>query len=43
MQTRGKGLVPDEVMSAAAKRLSDPLQDQSMAAQIATFFKAKRN
>ena len=43
MQTRGKGLVPDEVMAAAAKRLSDPLQDQSMAAQIAAFFKAKRN
>ncbi len=43
MQTRGKGLVPEEVMAAAAKRLSDPLQDQSMAAQIAAFFKAKRN
>jgi GMP synthase-like glutamine amidotransferase len=42
MQTRGKGLVPEEVMAAAAKRLSDPLQDQTMAAQIAAFFKAKR-
>jgi hypothetical protein len=42
MQTRGKGLVPDAVMAAAAKRLSDPLQDQTMAAQIAAFFKAKR-
>ena len=42
MQTRGKGLVPDAVMTAAAKRLSDPLQDQTMAAQIAAFFKAKR-
>jgi GMP synthase-like glutamine amidotransferase len=42
MQTRGKGLVPDAVMAAAAERLSDPLQDQTMAAQIAAFFKAKR-
>ncbi len=42
MQTRGKGLVPDAVMAAAAKRLSDPVQDQTMAAQIAAFFKAKR-
>lgn len=42
MQTRGKGLVPDEVMAAAAKRLSDPIQDQTMAAKIAAFFKAKR-
>ena len=43
MQTRGKGLVPEEVMAAAAKRLSDPIQDQTMAAQIAAFFKAKRH
>ena len=42
MQTRGKGLVPDAVMAAAAKRLSDPIQDQTMAARIAAFFKAKR-
>lgn len=42
MQTRGKGLVPEDVMAAAAKRLSDPIQDQTMAAQIAAFFKAKR-
>lgn len=43
MKTRGKGLVPDEVMAAAANRLSDPIQDQAMAAQIAAFFKAKRS
>ena len=43
MQTRGKGLVPEEVMAAAAARLSDPIQDQAMAAQIAAFFKAKRH
>ena len=43
MQTRGKGLVPEEVLAAAAARLSDPSQDQAMAAQIAAFFKAKRH
>jgi GMP synthase-like glutamine amidotransferase len=42
MQTRGKGLVPDAVMAAAAKRLSDPINDQKIAARIAAFFKAKR-
>lgn len=42
MQTRGKGLVPEEVMAAAALRLQDPIQDKTMAAQIAAFFKAKR-
>lgn len=43
MQTRGKGLVPDAVMAAAASRLQDPIQDQTMAARIAAFFKAKRS
>ncbi len=42
MKTRGKGLVPDEVMADAAKRLSVPLQDRTMAAQIAAFFKEPR-
>jgi GMP synthase-like glutamine amidotransferase len=42
MKTRGKGLVPDEVMAAAESRLADPLQDKTLAAQIAAFFKAKR-
>ena len=42
MQTRGKGLVPDEVMAKAARRLGDPLQDKTMAAQIAAFFKQPR-
>ncbi len=42
MQTRGKGLVPDEVMAKAAARLSDPLQDTTIAARIAAFFKAPR-
>ena len=43
MQVRGKGLVPDEVMAKAAKRLADPLQDRSMAGQIAAFFKQPRS
>ena len=42
MQTRGKGLVPDEVMAAASSRLSDPLQDKTIAARIAAFFKEPR-
>jgi GMP synthase-like glutamine amidotransferase len=40
METRGKGLVPDELMAAATKRLKEPIQDKSMAAQIAAFFKS---
>ena len=42
MKTRGKGLVPDEVMAAAALRLADPLQDKTMAGRIAAFFKEPR-
>ena len=42
MRTRGKGLVPDAVMAAAAEKLAQPLQDRSMAAQIAAFFKEPR-
>ena len=42
MKTRGKGLVPDEVMAEAATKLDAPLQDKTMAAQIAAFFKAPR-
>ena len=42
MQTRGKGLVPDEVMAKASTRLSDPLQDKTIAARIAAFFKEPR-
>jgi len=42
MQTRGKGLVPDAVMAKAAARLSDPLQDKTIAARIAAFFKEPR-
>lgn len=42
MKTRGKGLVPEAVMAAASQRLADPIQDQSMAAKIAAFFKEPR-
>lgn len=43
MKTRGKGLVPDEVMAKAATKLAQPLQDKTMAARIAAFFKAPRS
>lgn len=42
MKTRGKGLVPDDVMAAAATRLADPIQDRTMAGRIAAFFKEPR-
>ena len=42
MRTRGPGLVPDDLMAAARARLSEPLADRSMAAQIAAFFKQPR-
>lgn len=39
---RGKGIVPDAVLAEAKGRLTTPLQDKTMAAQIAAFFKAPR-
>jgi len=42
MKTRGKGLVPDPLLAAAAAKLDKPLQDKTMAAQIAAFFKQPR-
>jgi len=42
MRTRGKGVVPDDRLHAAALRLSDPIQDQTIAARIATFFHENR-
>jgi GMP synthase-like glutamine amidotransferase len=42
MKTRGKGVVPDDLMQAASLRLTEPLQDKTMAAQIAAFFKSNR-
>lgn len=42
METRGKGVVPDALMARAAKRLSDPLDDGTIASKIAKFFKQPR-
>lgn len=42
MKTRGKGVVPDDLMAQAAEKLDRPLNDKTMAAQIAAFFKAPR-
>lgn len=42
MRTRGKGLVPDEVMAEAAAKLDLPIQDKTMAGRIAAFFKEPR-
>lgn len=42
MQTRGKGLVPDELMAEATARLNLPLDDKTMADDIAAFFKMAR-
>ena len=42
MKTRGKGVVPDDLMAQAAEKLDRPLHDKTMAAQIAAFFKAPR-
>lgn len=42
MKTRGKGLVPDTLLEAAAARLDEPLGDTTMAGQIAAFFKQPR-
>ncbi len=43
MRTRGKGVVPDDLLAAAGLRLTRPLQNQTMAAQIAAFFKQPRH
>ena len=42
MKTRGKGVVPDDLMEAATARLSQPLDDRTMAGRIAAFFKQPR-
>jgi GMP synthase-like glutamine amidotransferase len=41
IEKRGKGLVPEAVLSAAAARLAEPLDRGPMAARIAEFFKSK--
>lgn len=42
MQTRGKGVVSDEVLADAASRLDRPIDSARLARQIADFFKAPR-
>jgi GMP synthase (glutamine-hydrolysing) len=42
MRTRGKGLVPDALMADATRRLSLPIDDHTMADQIAAFFEMTR-
>lgn len=42
MKTRGKGLVPDEVMAQAGARLGTPIDDDKIARRIAEFFKHPR-
>lgn len=42
IKTRGKGVVPDEILAGAAQRLDRSLDDKSMAARIAAFFKEPR-
>lgn len=42
MQTRGRGVVPEDLMARAAKRLDDPIDDATIAGRIATFFKQPR-
>jgi GMP synthase-like glutamine amidotransferase len=42
MQTRGKGVVPDDLMAKAAARLAEPIDDKAIANRIAEFFKQPR-
>ncbi|MDO8881632.1 MAG: type 1 glutamine amidotransferase [Pseudotabrizicola sp.] len=42
MKTRAIGVVPDPLLAEAATRLDVPLQDKTIAARIAAFFKAPR-
>ncbi|MFN6976631.1 MAG: type 1 glutamine amidotransferase [Gemmobacter sp.] len=42
MQTRGRGLVPEDRLAAASERRGRPLSDQAVADRIAAFFKQPR-
>ncbi|SHH83834.1 type 1 glutamine amidotransferase [Marivita hallyeonensis] len=42
IDTRGKGVVPDDLMEAAQTRMGQPLSNQRMARQFATFFREGR-
>lgn len=43
MKTRGKGVVPDDLMAEAATRLTVPIDDGAIASKIAKFFKQPRD
>ena len=43
VETRGKGVVPEETLTRTRARLSDPLDSQPIAERIAAFFKAKHS
>lgn len=40
---RGRGVVPDDLLDAAAQRLKTPISNDAAAARIAAFFKQPRN
>lgn len=42
VETRGRGVVPEETLARTVAHLQDPLDSQPMAKKIAAFFKAKR-
>ncbi|MEY8831496.1 type 1 glutamine amidotransferase [Sedimentitalea sp. XS_ASV28] len=42
IRTRGKGVVPDDVLSGASRRLADPIDNDKIAVQMAEFFKKGR-
>ncbi|WP_050527650.1 type 1 glutamine amidotransferase [Pseudorhodobacter aquimaris] len=42
INTRGKGVVPDDLLATATSKLAQPLDDSAMATRIATFFKQPR-
>lgn len=42
MQTRGKGIVPDDLMAEAGARLGSPIDDQEIARRIGEFFRHPR-
>jgi len=42
IQTRGRGVVPDDLMAAASARLDTPIDDAAIARRIADFFQHPR-
>ena len=43
VETRGKGVVPEQTLARTRAHLGDPLDSQPMAKRIAAFFKAKHH